>query len=167
MSLVEDNINIAHYVAHEYENKGIDYEDLVSIAVVGIVKAEKMFDASLGYKFSTFATKCARMEILHQFRQERRNVDTVSFEQPLSGDLDNITVESIIEDDNDWVEKFIEREDLAKAMNELTDREKRVLKMYYVTKMKRIDIMKKMGRSGQTCDTIKKRALEKLRNAMA
>lgn len=166
MNLVEDNIGLAHYVAHEYENCGIEYEDLASVAVVGLVKAAKEFDASLGYKFSTFATKYARGEILNYIRSFRKSVSAVSFEQPIVEDATGITVEDVIEDDNDWTEKFIEHEDLQRAMNELSAREKVLIEMKYFSGMKQKEIARKMGLSKSRCALLTKKAIEKMRTAM-
>lgn len=166
MSLVEDNIGLAHYVAHEYENNGVEYEDLASIAVVGLVKAARMFDASLGYKFSTLATKCVRGEILNYFRANRKSVSAVSFEQPMVEGSTGFTVEDVIEDDNDWVEKFIEHEDLQRALNKLSARERAVIEMRYFANMNWGNISEKMSLSKSMCQAISKESLKKLREAM-
>lgn len=166
MNLVEDNIGLAHYVAHEYENRGIEYEDLASIAIIGLVKAAKVFDASLGYKFTTLAAKFARMEIHNYFRTNHKSVSAVSLSQPLVEDSTTFTVEDIIEDDNDWAEKFIEHEDLQRAMNELSARERAVIEMKYFDEMKQEEIARKMGLSRSMCAVISKGAIEKMRTAM-
>lgn len=64
--LIEDNLGLARKVANYYseKNKRYEYEEFLSLAQLGIVKASKSFDESKGYKFSTLAYKSAQNEIL-------------------------------------------------------------------------------------------------------
>lgn len=54
--LVEDNIQLVHYILHNYiKPLSMDYEDCFQEGCYGLVKAAIGFDESLGYKFSTYA----------------------------------------------------------------------------------------------------------------
>ena len=167
MNLVEDNINLAHFVAHEYKHIGIEYEDLVSIATIGLVKAANTYDESMGYKFSTYAIKCARTEMLKQLRKIKKRAVTISFEQTTRANKEDCKIGDTIEDENDWVGKFVEHEDLTYAMSKLTDKEKTVIELRYYKNLTRNEVAEKMGMSNTLCSSITKRALSKLRKSMA
>lgn len=54
--LVEDNIQLVHYILHNYiKPMSMDYKDCFQEGYYGLVKAAIGFDESLGYKFSTYA----------------------------------------------------------------------------------------------------------------
>ncbi len=66
--LVTDNTGLVHACAKRFAGKGVDYEELFSEGCVGLVKAAKNFDESLGYKFSTYAVPVILGEIKRIFR---------------------------------------------------------------------------------------------------
>ncbi len=51
----EENMGLVHSVAKRFVGRGIEYEDLVQIGCIGLIKAVNNFDESTGYKFSTYA----------------------------------------------------------------------------------------------------------------
>ncbi len=68
--MIEDNINLVYKTIHRYfpstvnVDMGVyDMEDLVQIGCMALIKAEKNFDESLGYQFSTYAVRAIRGEI--------------------------------------------------------------------------------------------------------
>lgn len=67
-SFVNDNIGLAHSCAMRFRGKGIEYDDLFQAGCVGLIKAADHFDASLGYRFSTYAVPVIVGEIKRLFR---------------------------------------------------------------------------------------------------
>lgn len=67
-SLVTDNLGLVHLAAKRFMQRGIDYEDIYQAGCLGLIKAAKKFDASLGYKFSTYAVPVIIGEIKSLFR---------------------------------------------------------------------------------------------------
>lgn len=67
-SCIEDNIGLVHACAKRYTGKGIEYEDLVQIGCVGLIKAAKSFDKSRNVRFSTYAVPVILGEIKGVFR---------------------------------------------------------------------------------------------------
>ena len=47
--LITENIRLAYYVAKRFLNSGIEYDDLVSVASLGLVKAAKKFNQEKAY----------------------------------------------------------------------------------------------------------------------
>lgn len=54
--LCERNLKLVISIAKNYQNRGLDMEDLVQDGNVGLIKAIERFDPDKGYKFSTYAT---------------------------------------------------------------------------------------------------------------
>lgn len=67
-TLVIENTGLVHACAKKFAGRGIEYEDLYSCGCIGLVKAAKRFDKSLGYKFSTYAVPVILGEIKLMFR---------------------------------------------------------------------------------------------------
>lgn len=73
--LVERNMRLAVNIANSFSNTEIEDDDLLSIALYGLVKAAKKFNPLFGYEFSTFSIPVIRNEILHELRK-RKNIHT-------------------------------------------------------------------------------------------
>ena len=67
---IEQNLGLVHSVAKRFLGRGTEYEDLVQIGSVGLVKAAKNFDESTGYKFSTYAVPMIMGEIKRYLRDD-------------------------------------------------------------------------------------------------
>ena len=77
--LFNKNKNLVYDVIHKYFQglqtriPGYDFEDIVQVGNIGLWKACKKFNPSLGYKFSTYAEKAIYNEILLIIRNNKRN----------------------------------------------------------------------------------------------
>ena len=68
--LVENNIGLVRSVAARFRDRGVEYEDLVQIGSIGIIKAIKSFDKSFGTAFSTYAVPMIIGEIKRFLRDD-------------------------------------------------------------------------------------------------
>ncbi|MBE6737514.1 MAG: sigma-70 family RNA polymerase sigma factor [Ruminococcaceae bacterium] len=66
--LICENTGLVHSCAKKFTGRGIEYEELCSSGCVGLIKAAKRFDESLGFKFSTYAVPVILGEIKQLFR---------------------------------------------------------------------------------------------------
>lgn len=71
-SLIEKYLYIAEIMAKKFVNKGVEYDDLLQISSLALIKAIDRFDAGKGVKFSTFATPSILGEIKNYFRDKSR-----------------------------------------------------------------------------------------------
>ena len=78
--LVTENIGLAYWAAHKYKNCSIEFEDLKSIALLGLVKAAGKYEPLEGASFSTFALKVILTEIFYEMRKCKRRPETVSLD---------------------------------------------------------------------------------------
>lgn len=67
-ALVTENLRLVHMCAKRFRNRGIEYEELYSAGCLGLVKAARNFDESLGFAFSTYAVPVIFGEIKRCFR---------------------------------------------------------------------------------------------------
>lgn len=68
--LVEENLGLVRSVALRFRSRGVEYEDLIQIASIGMLKAIKSFDPSLGTAFSTYAVPLMIGEIRRFLRDD-------------------------------------------------------------------------------------------------
>ncbi len=66
--LVEKNLSLVHSCAQRFKNRGVEYDDLYQAGCLGLIKASRGFDESLGYEFSTYAVPAILGEIKRIFR---------------------------------------------------------------------------------------------------
>ena len=78
--LITENIGLAYWAAHKYKNCSIEFEDLKSIALLGLVKAAGKYEPLEGARFSTFALKVIFNEIFYEMRKRKRRPETVSLD---------------------------------------------------------------------------------------
>ncbi|MBR5504958.1 MAG: sigma-70 family RNA polymerase sigma factor, partial [Clostridia bacterium] len=61
--LVDDNLLLVHSCARKLMHPDYEYEDLVQVGSIGLVKAIRRFDTSLGLRLSTYAVPLIMGEI--------------------------------------------------------------------------------------------------------
>ena len=66
--LVSDNLRLVGHLCRRFSGRGIEYEDLYQAGCVGLVKAARAFDDSLGFQFSTYAVPVILGEVRRLFR---------------------------------------------------------------------------------------------------
>lgn len=66
--VIQLNLGVAGEIARRYHGRGIPAEDIDQVACLGLVKAVRGFDATLGDDFLSFAVPTVRGEIRRYFR---------------------------------------------------------------------------------------------------
>ena len=69
-ALVEENMGLVRSIALRFKDRGTEYEDLVQIGVIGMIKAAKSFDFSYGTVFSTYAVPHIMGELRRYLRDD-------------------------------------------------------------------------------------------------
>ena len=67
---ITENIGLVHICARKFIGRQVDYEDLVQIGCIGLIKAYNNFDKDRGFKFSTYAVPVILGEIKGFFRSD-------------------------------------------------------------------------------------------------
>ncbi len=68
--LINNNIGLVFSIARKFLNRGVEYDDLVQIGSIGLIKASEKYDETLGYKFSTYAVNLIIGEIKRFLRDD-------------------------------------------------------------------------------------------------
>ena len=70
-SMVAAYVGLARSLARRYANRGETFDDLLQVAMVGLVKPIDRFDDERGVQFSTYATSTITGELKRHFRDHR------------------------------------------------------------------------------------------------
>lgn len=68
--LVEENLGLVRQVARRFLDRGTEYEDLVQIGTIGMIKAIRSFSLERGTAFSTYAVPLIVGEIRRHLRDD-------------------------------------------------------------------------------------------------
>lgn len=69
-ALIENNLGLVRSIAFRFTGRGVEFEDLVQIGTLGMLKAIKSFDSSYGTVFSTYAVPLIIGEIRRYLRDD-------------------------------------------------------------------------------------------------
>ena len=135
--LIERNLRLVVYISRNFENTGIDIEDLISIGTIGLIKAVNTFKLNKNIKLATYASRCIENEILMYLRKNNKKKIEVSFDEPLNIDVDGneLLLSDVLGTENDEIYKIIEEEIdkdlLVMALDRLSDREKQIMELRF------------------------------------
>jgi len=174
-TLIEHNLRLVAHVIKKYYAASNDQDDLISIGIIGLIKAISTFDRTKNTRLATYAAKCVENEIFMHFRTLRRQSCEISLSEPIDTDSEGNTLElmDILCHEDDMLESLMrsDRITLLKRCIDkaLDEREKEILKQRYglcdtVPKTQR-EVALKLGISRSYVSRIEKKALEKLRSA--
>lgn len=167
--LLERNEPMCGYIAKKYLASLESFEDLVSIAKIGMIKAYNTFDHTKNYKFTTYASRCMINEINLYMRTKCKWDRQVYLEEPLAVDEDGNPItkmDIMVAEDTDILEHIIEAEELEvlhKALSKLKSTYKQVLELKYKNNMTQREVAKIVGVSQAHISRIEKKALKQLR----
>lgn len=175
--LVERNMRLVAHIAKKYHSSDKDFDDIISIGTIGLIKAVNTFDFSKGNRLVTYAGKCIENEILMYFRSEKKKSREVSLYEPLGTDRDgnSISLLDIIESDSkDMLSEYATNEQLVWLFKNieklLTPFEFNIIKKRYglfgEKETTQREIAAELGISRSYVSRIEKKCLEKLRKAL-
>ena len=174
--LIERNLRLVAHIAKKYYSENRENEELISIGIVGLIKAVNTYNPQKGNRLVTYACKCIENELLMMLRSEKKKNREVSLNEPIGMDKEGNTI-SLIDvmenDDIDALKKMENAEDIIRVRKYvekvLSDREKEIIIYRYGLDGREPMTQKKvgttMGISRSYVSRIEKKALEKLKKA--
>ncbi|MCC3870350.1 sigma-70 family RNA polymerase sigma factor [Terrisporobacter mayombei] len=222
--LIVNNMSLVRHIASKYYTNriGMEYEDLVSYGVMGLIDASTKFDKNRGVKFSTFASIRISSYIIDEIRRHSpisrtytskikeynkcvEDLQNTYYRQPsleeVSKYMDisikeandiklkmmsrsNVSLDGVIYEDESEVKlidtikekeeqspsSIIEKQELqevmAKAIDNLKEKDKLVLSLYYYEEMTLKEIGLVLGVSESRVSQLNTRAISNLRAEM-
>lgn len=135
--LIEHNIRLVIYeVNGRFNTLEYDKSELVSIGILGLVKAVDTYDASKKIEFSTYAARCIDNEILMFIRRLKKEKCVDSLDRPISGEEEDkaIKLEDVIKSDEDIQTSYEGKEiyaQIRKIVYSLPEREREIIMLYF------------------------------------
>ena len=180
---IVNNMNIVKNIASKYytDKIGLDYEDLVSYGVMGLIDARKKFDESRGVKFSTYASIRVSSFIIDEIRKyspvsrtymsKMKTSSNISIDHTVSeGEKEFSIIDTIEDEDILCPEEAFEQKELqdvlAKAIDMLKEKDRLVLSLYYYEELTLKEIAEILGVSESRVSQLNNRAISNLRAAM-
>lgn len=174
--LIEHNLRLVVYIAKKFDNSGIDFEDLISIGSIGLIKAVKTFNMDKKIKLATYASRCIENEILMQLRKTSRIKQDVSLEKPLydDGDGNEMLVADILVNDEDAVDKDMDKDADKKVVYDLIAnlnvREQEIMILRFglagQDELTQREVADKLGISQSYISRIEKKILSDMKNKL-
>ncbi len=146
--LVESNLRFAVQVAKQYQGMGVELEDLIGFANIGLFEAAKRFDPDRGVKFISFAVWYVRAELQKCLNDLSRVVRIPSHKTMTEGkEFSTLSTSKKVGDDEEsetYADRYLEsaptepahditdlKEMLNIALNNLKPKQRDAVKMFY------------------------------------
>lgn len=174
--LIERNLRLVAHISKKYYSENRDMDDLISIGIIGLIKAVNTYNPTKGNRLVTYASKCIENELLMMLRGEKKKNREVSLNEPIGTDREgnSISLIDVMENNEiDALKQMENAEDVVRVReyvnSVLTPREKEIITCRYGLDGKEPLTQKKvgatMGISRSYVSRIEKKALEKLKKA--
>ncbi len=170
--LIEHNLRLVAHIAKKYELTFEDKDDVLSIGIIGLIKAVDNFNFNATNKLATYAARCIENEILMHIRSSKNRKNTISLSTSIGNDKDGNEIElmDIVKDQNDTVEEIMIQDELVvklgSSLKLLNEKELDIIKkrygLYGCKQMTQKEISEKLNISRSYVSRIEKRALMKL-----
>ncbi len=175
-ALITHNLRLVSHIARKYTVPGYGPDDLISIGVIGLIKAVNSFKPQSGTALGTYAARCIENEILMTLRASRKYKGDVSLQDSVGsdGEGNDITYMDILGTDAEDLENAVIRrvtlEKVHRVLSSLPPRERLVLELRYgLTDGKQHpqhEVAKVLGISRSYVSRVEKKAISLLRDAL-
>lgn len=173
---VEDHLGLARKIAFQFSRIYKDkytYDEIESTAFLGLIEAAKNFDESKGFKFSTYAMPYITGRVKRMYRDDkwyfvkrgvRHDMGSLNF---VIDNENNTELQDILEDEVNIEENVINEITVKKLLASLTERDRKIVYLYYFKRLKQIEIAEIMNITNVSVYRIIKKSLEKMKEELA
>ena len=175
--LIEHNLRLVAHIAKKYQVPEHDAEDLISIGIIGLIKAVMTFDSEKNSRLATYAARCIENELLMMLRSRKKLTREVSLCENIGTDQEGRELQLMDVLESEPVD-ILERLEVQGKVRHLKDcleqvldpRELQVICKRYGLRGEKEqtqrEIAESLGISRSYVSRIEKRALEKLREEL-
>ncbi|KAF1086396.1 RNA polymerase sigma-28 factor precursor [Sporotomaculum syntrophicum] len=170
--LIERNLRLVAHIIKKFENSGDDFDDLISIGTIGLIKAVNTFNADKSSRLATYASRCIENEILMYMRSKKKKRSEMSLYEPIGTDKEGNEIHfmDVLSTDaeavSEMVSRILDKEQLWKKLKNLPPQEMNVLVLRFGLRGRgrktQREIAKKLGISRSYVSRIEKRAIDRL-----
>ena len=188
--LTKANLKFVVSLAHQYRNRGLGEDDLISEGNIGMMYAAQRFDGKKGVRFVVFAAPYIRKAMEEAIKEqstlyklpkneknkyEKIRSRALSIDQPVPvGSNNNFTLQHILENKNakqtdDLLNQDNLSNEIQKGLDVLDEREKRIITYIYGltgSHYTMAEIAEEMGLKRERVRQIRDKALRKLHKKM-
>lgn len=172
--LIERNLRLVAHVARKYQGADTDQDDLISIGIIGLIKAVSTFDCEKNNRLATYAARCIENELLMMMRVKKKQTREISIYEKIGVDQEGreLRLMDILESEPVDVLENLELRKNSRKLYEsleqvLDEREQKVIAVRYGLggrrEMTQREIARELGISRSYVSRIEKNALKKLR----
>ncbi len=168
--LFEEHMPLVAALAHRYDRRGEQLEDLVQVGALGLIKAVDRFRPERGVALGAFAAPTIVGEIKHHLRDRTWPLSVPRRLRESRAPSEFVAPEAEADAAGEDDETFTEVEDralLERALGALGERERRILELRFFGDLSQVEIAKELGISQVHVSRIQHGALEKLRSVLA
>ena len=128
--MILQNYRLVYFIIKKLNIAQDQYEDIVSIGTIGLIKAVNTFDFERNIRFSTYAGRCIENEILMYMRKEKKHNADISLDETITTNVDGNTLKvgDLISISRDFTEDIMISEIVLKCisiiLNRLTEKER-------------------------------------------
>ena len=175
--LIEHNLRLVAHIAKKYTTSGriasVDFDDIISIGSIGLIKAIDSFNSGKSARLATYAARCIENEILMYIRSSKKYSNDIFLQDPIGHDFDGneITVMDMVKSDDDPVpDEVSDKIDITRMMRKidevLDEPEREIIRLRYAVcggeEMTQREIASMLGISRSYVSRIEKKALKKI-----
>ena len=167
--MVVKNHRLVYYLVNKMGILQHEYDDIVSVGTIGLVKAVSTFVETKGIKFATYATRCITNEILMHYRTEKKHWAVISLETPINTDFEGneLLFADIVPDSEETFSEQIEAYDtfsnaISFVLNALAPKET-MITLYLMAGFTQDEIGKKLVLSQSYISRLAKRSHLKIK----
>lgn len=84
--LIEHNLRLVAHVAKKYQSQEYENDDLISIGIIGLIKAVTTFDSGKNSRLATYAARCIENELLMMLRTRKKLSREISMYEKIGVD---------------------------------------------------------------------------------
>lgn len=111
--IINSNIRLVIYIVNKnFINTTYDTDELISVGLLGLIKAVDTFDISKNFEFATYASRCISNEILMFMRKGKKSEKTSSLEDVIGYDSDGkgLKIADLVCDSKDFTADYENKE---------------------------------------------------------
>ncbi|MFA5603236.1 MAG: sigma-70 family RNA polymerase sigma factor [Bacilli bacterium] len=167
---------VAYQINKRFYNTEFEYEELISIGTIGLIKAIDTFSVDKNISFSTYAVRCIDNEILMSFREVKKHNKNTSIYEPIANPKEKsdgtLTYADFLTSDDDFVENIVIKEaliEIRESLKILNPLELEIIQMYYgfnCNSMNQNEISKIVGYEQSYISRVLKGSRDKIKHHM-